>query len=183
MNSIFSWLQAAPVGAISLVTAVLAATVAIFVTALTQWVLGRRARTELLTKKLEELYLALNEASAHNVHRFEAARPLVTATPFSKVEFSKSSVNAQGLDLHKKIVMYVRLYFPKLSAAHQSVFKLNNEVNSLIFEAETGTQLSEEQLLQLSGRYGEALKAMEAEIISNRATLVRENIFPRHHES
>lgn len=183
MNSILSWLQAAPVGAISLLTALLAALVAIFVTVLTQWVLGRRARTDLLTKKLEELYLALNDASAHNVARFEAAQPLITATSFSKVQVSTSSVNAQGLDLHKKIIMYVRLYFPKLSTAHQTVFKLNSEVNHLIYEAETGPPLSEQHLLQASGQYGDALKAMETEIIANRAALVRETIFPRRHRN
>jgi hypothetical protein len=182
VNSILAWLQAAPAGAISLLTGSLAALVAIFVTVLTQWVLGRRARTDLLTTKLEELYLALNDASAHNVARYESARPLITATPFTKVPVSTGSVNAQGLDLHKKIVMYVRLYFPKLSFAHQKVFKLNSQINSLIYEAEVGPPLSEDRLLHASGKYGDALKAMEAEIILNRSTLVRETILPRRHQ-
>lgn len=64
-----------PQDAIAILTAVLAAIVAVLVTVLTQWILGRRARTELLTKKLEELYLALNEISAHSDKRVEEALP------------------------------------------------------------------------------------------------------------
>jgi hypothetical protein len=183
MDSILAWLQAAPTGAITLATAILTALVAIFVTVLTQWVLGRRARTDLLTKKLEELYLALNEASAHNVERFHAAVPLTSPNPFDKVKVSTSSVNAMGLDLHKKIIMYVRLYFPKLSAAHQAVFAANQEVNNLIYEAETGPPIPEERLLLASGHYGDTLQAMEAEIISNRSCLVRETILPRRYKT
>jgi uncharacterized membrane protein YfbV (UPF0208 family) len=67
IEALFSWLIAAPQGAIALLTAVSTAMVAILVVFLTQWILGRRARTELLTNKLEELYLALNEVSTHSV--------------------------------------------------------------------------------------------------------------------
>jgi hypothetical protein len=142
MSSLVLWLASAPAGAIAILTGILAAIVAILVAVLTQWVLGRRARTELLTKKLEELYLTLNEVSAHNVRRVEEALPLTTASPFNKPKITGGSVERQGLDLHKKIVMLVRLYFPKLSAAHQAVFRCNSNVNMLIYEAEIGPPLS-----------------------------------------
>src|SRR5262245_61703132 len=100
MADFIAWLSAAPNGAVAMLTAVLAAVIALFVALLTQWALGRRARTELLTRKLEELYLTLNEVSAHNVMRIEEALPLVTATPFTKPKISGSSVEHQGLDLH-----------------------------------------------------------------------------------
>ena len=144
MSSFIAWLTAAPQGAIAAFTA--AAIVALLVAALTQWILGRRARTDRLTKKLEELYLALNEVSAHSVKRVEEALPLVSATPFNRPKITGGSVERQGLDLHKKIVMLVRLYFPKLSAAHQVVFRCNSKVNMLIYQAETGPRLEEEQL-------------------------------------
>jgi hypothetical protein len=181
MSAVLTWLKAAPEGAIALVTAVLAAVVAVFVTVLTQWILGRRGRTELLTKKLEELYLALNEAAAHNVTRTNAALPLATATPFNRQNVSGSRVEELGLDLHKKMVMYVRLYFPQLAGAHQRVFHRNREVNVFIHEAETGPPLSEDRLLELSGVYGEALRVMESEIIENRRVLVRDTLLPRRY--
>ena len=129
MNALISWLTAAPQGAIAILTATLTAAVAFLVAALTQWILGLRARTELLTKKLEELYLALNEVSAHSVKRVEEATPLISASIFNKPAITGGSVERQGLDLHKKIVMLVPLYFPQLSAAHQEVFLCNSNVN------------------------------------------------------
>lgn len=181
MSALVSWLADAPQGAIAALTAALAAIVALLVTLLTQWALGRRARTELLTKKLEELYLALNDASAHNLKRVEEALPLVSATPFNKPAITGSSAERQGLDLHKKIVMLVRLYFPKLSAAHQEVFRCNSSVNWLIYEAENGPPLSENRLLSLSGAYRDAVVAMEEETILNRRVLVQDYLLPKRY--
>jgi len=178
MNALISWLAAAPQGAIAILTAVLAALVAVLVASVTQWALGRRARTDLLTKKLEELYLALNDVSAHGVKRVEEAFPLISAMPFTKPTISGGSVERQGLDLHKKIVMLVRLYFPKLSAAHQEVFRCNSRVNLFIFEAENGPPLSEKRLISLSGAYRDAVVAMEEEIIRNRRVLVKDHLLP-----
>jgi len=178
MSALVAWLASAPPGAIAILTGVLAAVVALIVAALTQWTLGRRARTELLTKKLEELYLTLNEVSAHNVKRSEEALPLTTATPFNKPKISGGSVERHGLDLHKKIVMLVRLYFPKLAAAHQVVFRFNGNVNMLIYEAETGPPLSEERFVKAVGEYRDAAVAMEEEIIQNRRVLVKDHLIP-----
>lgn len=178
MNALISWLAAAPQGAIAILTAVLAALVALLVAVLTQWILGRRARTELLTKKLEELYLALNDVSAHSVKRVEETLPLISATPFTKPTITGGSVERQGLDLHKKIVMLVRLYFPQLSAAHQDVFRCNSNVNMLIYEAETGPPLSEDRLFALSGAYRDAVVAIEEELIRNRRVLVKDYLLP-----
>jgi hypothetical protein len=178
MSSFVAWLMAAPQGAIAIITAGLAAGVAVLVAALTQWILGRRARTELLTKKLEDLYLALNDVSAHNVKRVEEALPLATASPFTKPKITGGSVERQGFDLHKKIVMLVRLYFPALSSAHQAVFRCNRAVNILVYEAETGPPLSEDRLFQLCGAYRDAIVAMEEEVIQNRRLLVRDYVLP-----
>lgn len=178
MNPLISWLTVAPQGAIAILTAVLAAIVAVLVASLTQRVLGRRARTELLTQKLEELYLALNDVLAHGVRRVEEAFPLISATPFTKPTITGGSLERQGLDLHKKIVMLVRLYFPKLSAAHQEVFRCNSRVNLLIFEAKNGPPLSEESLISLSGAHRDAVVAMEEEIICNRRVLVKDHLLP-----
>ena len=178
MSALVLWLASAPAGAIAILTGTAAAIAAILVAALTQWVLGRRARTELLTKKLEELYLTLNEVSAHNVRRTEEALPLTTASPFSKPKITGGSVERQGLDLHKKIVMLVRLYFPKLSVAHQAVFRCNSNVNMLIYEAETGPPLSEDNFVKVVGAYRDAVVAMEEELIKNRRILVKDYLLP-----
>lgn len=179
MNPLLSWLSAAPQGAIAVVTAILAALVAVFVTILTQWILGRRARTDLLTKKLEELYLALNQASAQNVERFTAAMKFVGAHPAAYGEDRSAEIPHYALDLQKKIIMYVRLYFPQLSAAHHSVFIKNREINELIDDVENGHFVFPERLKEVSFQYGDALKIMEGEIIENRALLVNDHVLPR----
>jgi hypothetical protein len=178
MAAFVAWFAAAPQGAIAVLTAVLAAVVALLVVILTQWILGRRTQTEFLTKKLEELYLSLNDISAHSIRRVEEALPLAMATPFNKPKITGGSVERQGLDLHKKIVMLVRLYFPRLSEAHQAVFQCNSRVNMLIYEAETGPPLTQEQLLALSGEYRDAVVAMEDELIRNRMVLVKDHLLP-----
>jgi hypothetical protein len=176
MAALVNWLAAAPQGAVAILTAVLAAVVAMLVTVITQSILGRRARTELLTKKLEELYLALNEVSAHGVKRTYEALPLVSATPFTKPKIAGGPVERQGHDLHRKVFMLVGLYFPRLSTAHEAVALCNRQVNMLIDEAEAGPPLSEEQLLQLSRAYRDSVVAMEEELVLNRRILVKDHL-------
>jgi len=178
MSDLVTWFAAAPQGAIAILTAVLAAVVALLVTFITQWIVGRRARTELLTKKLEELYLMLNEVSDHGVKRTIEALPLASATPFTRPKISVGVVERQGLDLHRRIFMLVRLYFPKLSPAHDAVVLCNREVNTLIDDAETGPPLSEDRLLQLSVAYRTSVVAMEEELVLNRRVLVMDHLFP-----
>ena len=74
--------------------------------------------------------------------------------------------------------MLVRLYFPQLSAAHQTVFRCNSSVNMLIYEAETGPRLSEDRLVALSGAYRDAVVAMEEELTQNRRVLVKDHLLP-----
>jgi hypothetical protein len=176
MSAIEAWLAAAPPSAVTTMLAILAAVVALLVMVITQLILGRRARTELLTKKLEELYLTLNEVSAHGIVRTDEASQLVSATPFTKPKITGGSIERQGLDLHRKIFMLVRLYFPKLSAAHQAVVQWNREITELIYEAETGPPLSEQRLFQLSVTYRDSVVAMEEELILNRRVLVEDHL-------
>ena len=183
MSPTITWLGTAPQGAVAVLTATLAALVAVVVALLTQWILGRRARTDLLTKKLEELYLALNEVAAHNVKRAEEVLPYAASGMHRIQKPVGSSVEREALDLHKKIVMLVRLYFPQLSPIHQRVFRRNGRVNDLIHRIESGMPSSEEYLIQLSGEYGDALAAMEQEIIANRLLLTRDGLVPKRYRS
>jgi len=178
MSALLAWLAAAPQGAVAILCAALAALVALLVAILTQWVLGRRARTELLTTKLEELYVALNDISAHNVSRVQESLLLCTQSPFNRPKISGGSIERQGLNLHKKMIMLVRLYFPLLSASHQAVFHHNSAVNDLIYSAETGPPLSEERLMEFSGAYRDSFVAMEEELIQNRRILVKDHFLP-----
>lgn len=180
MNGALAWLQAAPAGALTLITGIIGAIVAIVVAILTQWILGRRARTELLTTKLEELYLLLNQIASENVGRYEKlVVHLYRVGQSSPLPIDRS---AYSLDAHKKIIMYVELYFPRLRPAHVRMFHANSEVTQLLHRASTGERPSEEEIREAFGSYSECLRNMEDEVIQNRATLVRDIYVPRRHK-
>jgi hypothetical protein len=175
MHNLKDWFSSSPQASIAFLAACLAAAVTIAVTFFTQWMLARRARTELLTKKLEELYLTLNDISAHNVLRVENALPFTNVVRIPReIPDRGSIVEQQGLDLHKKAIMLVRLYFPQLSTAHQEIFKANSLINGLIYRAKQGEILLKRQLLNVAGDYRDAMVAMEEEIILNRSVLVKD---------
>lgn len=164
----------------SFLTALIAAFVSFAVVVLTQWILGRRARVELLTKKLEEVYLLLNQASSENVTRYEAIFAQVAqggVAPPGTLERS-----AFHLDLHKKIVMYVRLYFPLLAPAHQHMFHCNNRISWVIHHVAIGQQVEDKDVHEAFGAYGDSLRNMEQEIIVNKPLLVGERMFWRRYK-
>ena len=182
MIKLIDWLQSAPSGAISVLTAIIGALVALLVVVLTQWILGRRARTELLTSKLEELYLLLNQTSSENVERYERlivhlyrVNKETTPLPLDRSTYS--------LDLHKKIIMYVQLYFPHLKPAHIRMFQSNHAVSNLLHSAASGEHPTEDEIRSAFGDYGDCLRNMEDEIIQNRAILVRDTMWPRHYKA
>jgi hypothetical protein len=114
MNAFLASLQDSPTGAVVLLGATISATVAILVVIITQWWSARRARTDLLTKKLEELFLLVNEASIENGKRRNAELELIKT--YAKPDAERKDVLhlSRNLPLDQKINMYVQLYFPLL---------------------------------------------------------------------
>lgn len=180
MDHAIAWLQSAPPGAIALLTAIVGALVAIFVVVLTQWMLGRRARTELLTSKLEELYLLLNQASSENVGRYEKLVVHLYRAP-SETKPLPLDRSTYSLDLHKKIVMYVQLYFPRLRPAHIRMFRSNSAITDILYRASAGEKPQQAEIHIAFGSYGDCLRNMEDEIIQNQAILVKDAVLPRRY--
>lgn len=181
MPNLLTWLQSAPSGAITLLTAIIGALVALIVVVLTQWILGRRARTELLTSKLEELYLLLNQASSENVDRYE----MLVVHLYRAPDEAKPLVldrSTYSLDLHKKIIMYVQLYFPGLKPAHVRMFQSNRAITDILYRAGGGERPTESEIHAAFGSYGDCLRNMEDEIIQNRAILVKDAVLPRRYK-
>ncbi|BAU47837.1 hypothetical protein SVA_1262 [Sulfurifustis variabilis] len=181
MNSAITWLQSAPPGAITLLTAIIGALVAVLVVVLTQWILGRRARTELLTSKLEELYLLLNQASSENVDRYEKLVVHLYRAP-EETKPLPLDRSTYSLDLHKKIIMYVQLYFPHLKPTHVRMFQSNSAITDILYRAGTGEKPTESEIHAAFGSYGDYLRNMEDEIIQNRAILVKDAVLPRRYK-
>ena len=181
MNSAITWLQSAPPGAITLFTAIVGALVALLVVVLTQWILGRRARTELLTSKLEELYLLLNQASSENVDRYEKLVVHLYRAP-DETKSLPPDRSTYSLDLHKKIIMYVQLYFPPLKRAHVRMFQSNSSITDILYRAGTGGKPTESEIHAAFGSYGDCLRNVEDEIIQNRAILVKDAVLPHRYK-
>jgi len=64
----------------SILSAIISAIVAVTIFFISQWILSRRSTVELRTKKLEELYLSLNELSNSHAVRFEIIRNISGGT-------------------------------------------------------------------------------------------------------
>lgn len=71
---LIEWIMQSPPAVITLTVAFVSASVAFLTAIITQVILSRRAKRELLTKKLEELYLVLNEAASYCVNRYVEVR-------------------------------------------------------------------------------------------------------------
>ena len=84
MTDFFKWLQLAPPNAIPLISALVAAAVAISVAVLTQWILERRGRTDFLTRKLEEVYLLIVQLQEEMNASKAAAEELAKVNPASR---------------------------------------------------------------------------------------------------
>jgi len=83
----------------------------------------------------------------------------------------------------KKMVMLVRLYFPKLSRIHQFLFFAERQLGERMWELSTGEPPSLEALIEASGRVGHMLRLMEQEMVVNRDALLQATNFPRPYKS
>jgi len=175
MNAFLASLQASPTGAVALLGATISATVAILVVIITQWVVGRRARTDLLTKKLEELFLLVNEASIENGKRRNAGLELIKT--YAKPDAERNDVVhlSRNLPLDHKINMYVQLYFPLLRETQAQVGRINQEMVAVFHKLSDGDETKPIEVARAFLRMYLALTAFRDEII-NRALLVCETL-------
>ena len=161
--------------------ALISAFVAIAIFFLSQWFLSRRNSVELRTKKLEELYLTVNELSNKHAVRFEMVRN-ITHGDDSILSDPEYTHKLYLLDINKQILMYVRLYFPELEKTHIALFHENRNITEKIhFLLENG-HIDQEEFIATFVGFGEHLRAIESEIINNKKRLVGENILPKRHK-
>ena len=171
-----------PSAVASLVAALIAASVALVLFILTQFLGRKKERAQFLTPKLEELYLLLNEVAEHNVSVFRMMHHSLNGDIQAKQKINAlDDLDAYGHRTAKRIIMYIRLYFPQLSKIHQLMFAAQREVNNLIFEMNSGEPPTLENVISASGRVGHFIRLMEGEIIRNRDKLLSDHIFPKRY--
>ncbi len=173
MKALTDWIDKNPSPFASLVAAVVAAAVAIIVLALTHYFSRKRERTKLLTGKLEELYLSLNQVAENNVQFIELIVLCLTGDQTARQQLDATDdLDLYGHRLAKRIVMLIRLYFPRLSLIHQRLFAARRELNDLIFQLHTENPPELQAVVDAGDRVGHFLRLMEQEIIRNRDPLL-----------
>jgi len=91
----------------------------------------------------------------------------------------ETTIRAYGLDINKKIVMLIRLYFPKVSTTHQKFFAANREINKLLFALNNGETVEENIIQTTYETYLHLLRVLEEEVIHNKNVLIKANLLPR----
>ncbi len=185
MSELLKWISDNPGAFASLASAAIAASIAVIVFALTQFLARKRERAQFLTPKLEALYGLLNEVSQSNATictlAFQAADGDQGA--LAKLD-GMDHIDLYGHRHAKSIVMYIRLYFPNLSRIHQLLFASQRELNALLWGLRSRTPPNIESLVEAGGQVGHFLRLMEQEIVNNRDALIRDRIWhPRFKRS
>jgi hypothetical protein len=159
-------------------TGVLSACGALLIVFITQWIIARRARTEILTKKLEELFLLVNDASVENGNRYNAAQDLFRVNRADPSAERKDVVHlSRNLPLDHKINMYVQLYFPDVRETQREVAAINQDMVAVFHKLSDRSALEPREILAAFLDMNAALTAFRKELVDNRARLVREPLY------
>jgi hypothetical protein len=78
--------------------------------------------------------------------------------------------------------MYVRLYFPKLSKIHQTLFRAQGKLNKLKWLILTDNPPSQSEIITASGEVSHLLRLMEQELIDNRDVLLEDHSFLKRYK-
>ena len=161
----------------SIVSAIIAAAIAIMVFTLTQYLTAKRSRTQFLLPKLEELYLLVNDVAKNNARVYKLLKFSLEGDPVALKEVETTDeIELYGHEKAKQIIMYIRLYFPHLATVHQQLFAAQRDLNNLLYLISTSTPPNINDVVNASGQVSNYLRLMEQEIIDNRDILLKERI-------
>jgi hypothetical protein len=182
MIVLLEWLKNNPVTTGTLASAIIAAAVALIVFAVSQLLTAKRNRALLLVPKLEELYLLVNRVASENAAICTIAFQAVDGDDAAQVKIQKMDhLDLYGHRTAKEIIMYVRLYFPRLGRIHQLMFAAQRSLNNRLFEISTGKLPGMPDMLEAAGLVSHFVKLIEAEIVDNRDALIRDRLWPRRY--
>lgn len=164
----------------SLISALIAAAVAVVIVVINAIIARRQQRLQFLQPKLEELYLLLNEVAERNTRLFKLLAAIVEGDIEAKKYLDElDDLEVYGHPIAKKMIMLVRLYFPKLARTHQYLFSAERELSQKVWSLSMGEPITMEELMDASGRVGHMLRMMEQEMVGNQRTLLKATTFPR----
>ena len=166
-----------------MVSAIIAASVALIVFAVGQFLTRKRERTQFLATKLEELYLHLNQVSEDNARFFKLIYLCIEGDTHARQGIgSIDDLDLYGHRVAKQIIMYICLYFPRLSKIHKLLFAAQSDLNQLIFQLHSDKPPDIAEVVTASGRIGHFLGLMEAEVIRNRDYLLKDFVLVKRYK-
>jgi hypothetical protein len=171
VTDLLDWLRAAPPNAVPIATAVLAAVVALVVATLTQWILGRRARTDLLTKRLEELYVLILQWMDEVTSTKILVDELVDSQPLAPEQRLKVLERYSKPRVDRRISMYIDLYFRRLDRFNKGLFEANRGFARVIRLMGQGNKTSLADIQRGYVKLHNLLSPLRQEIVENRARL------------
>lgn len=131
-----------------------------------------------MTPKLEELYLLLNEVAEDNATFFKFAYGCAEGNEAACLKLREyDELELFGYRRAKQIIMYIRLYFPKLSRMHQLLYSAQREFNNLIWNLLNAEALENQELVNEGLKVSHYLRLIENEIIQNRDALLGDYVF------
>lgn len=170
MSKLIDWIAQNPPIIITLSAALVSAAVALIVAVISQWTLSRRARRELLTKKLEELYLVLNNAASDCVNRYAEVHKCFREPEYVASE-SFTLHQAYSRDLQAKMAMYIKLYFPRLWHTYVAILEAHGRFIALSTNLMSDSPPKIEEFDEAVTDFRTCLGVMENEIVFNKPLL------------
>jgi hypothetical protein len=156
------------------IPALISASVALLIFALTQWILHRREQTKLLLGKLEELYLLVLQFGELNGRRFERLLDHVRndRQPADPEDDTISFSEWFGVNLGQKLELYVDFYFPRLRDDLERLYAANREMNGLLVRRDSG-RLTYAEMRRAGSEVGEAVGMLCRQILAQRRLLTK----------
>lgn len=158
----------------TLLGAILGFAGAMVATAVTQTSITRREKAGLLLRKLEDLYLTVNQAGDENHQRYLLLKKLSAATDEKEKSQLIDEMEAQGhfIPLQKKISMYVDLYFYELSEPYKKVVTEAKKAAATTVMPSINPAIAPKEFDEALKNYGTALSDFTNEIVSKKKELV-----------
>jgi hypothetical protein len=182
MNAL-DWITWNPSAAASLVSATIAASVAILVFAFTQVLTRRKERTQFLNAKARRSLPPDQQGLGREREVLPVGLPragrrcgcLQRDVCHGRTRPLRPPDGQAHHPQHPSVL-------PRLSKIHQRVFAAQRELNDLVFQLHTETPPDLAKVVDANGRVGHFLRLMEEEIIRNRDHLLSDHLLPKRYK-
>lgn len=166
----------------TLASALISASVAIVVLAASQYLARKSANMQFYAPKLQEVYLLLNDLAEHNSRLFKEFALALNGDAEARGRINAlDEIDLYGHGRAKKMIMLVRLYFPRLARIHMALFTAERALNEVRFQAGTARPPDKQKLVEASGEVAKFVMLMEQEMVRNRDLLLGQQLLVRRY--